>query len=91
MQHTAIIGVGLPQVTITFNCADPNNSVTGTYGPGTHTDSDNCSVQFVSATVAGVVIAVGLTLDVTIDGIAARATVTTNDQGRHVTVELSTK
>jgi hypothetical protein len=88
MQHTAIIGTGLPLVDITFNCADPANSVTGKFTTGETTANDNCTLQFVSATVAGVTIAIGATAAVSIGGVQAHATVSADDQGRHITVEV---
>jgi hypothetical protein len=91
MQHTAIIASGLPLIQITFNCVDPQNSVTGLFGPGETTEPDNCAQAFISATVAGVTIQLGQSLDVELDGIVVRATVTANDGGRHVTVEIDVK
>jgi hypothetical protein len=86
MQHTAIIGVGLPSVDITFNCADPLQSVSGTYGPGTTTDSDQCAAMFLSATVGGVTIDAGNTAAVTIGGLTLEVTVNTENAGRHISV-----
>jgi hypothetical protein len=91
MKHTAIIGIGLPLVNITFNCADPANSVSGQFGPGETSAPDNCDSRFVSATIAGVLIADGVTVDVTIDGITASAGVRTEDNGRHVIVTVEAK
>lgn len=89
MLHTAIIAVGIPTVEITFNCSDPANSVHGYYGPGTITDADKCETHFNSATVAGVEIPDGVTVDLEIGGVAARAKVSTTDSGRHITVEVT--
>jgi hypothetical protein len=88
MQHTAIIGAGLPPVDITFNCSDPTKSVSGTYGPGTYTDPDSCASSFLSATVAGVTIDAGNSAHVQIGPLTAVATVETTDQGRHITVNV---
>lgn len=88
MLHTAIVDGLLPSVTITFNCSDPANSVTQTYGPGTHTDQDSCNTLFVSATVLGTTVVDGANADITIDGKVFRMSVSTSDSGRHITVVL---
>jgi hypothetical protein len=89
MLHTAIVDGQIASVVITFNCADPANSVTQTYGPGTYTDPDSCNSRFVSATILGTTIVDGATGNVQIGGKNVHVSVTTAQDGRHITVDLS--
>ena len=89
MLHTANIDVSIVTVVITFNCATPAKSVTQTYGPGSHTDPDECSTSFISATIAGTDIEVGSHATLTLDGKVCRVDVSASDGGRHITVDVS--
>ncbi|MBC8144916.1 MAG: hypothetical protein H7X80_04970 [bacterium] len=90
MLHTAVIDANLPAIAITFNCSDPANSVTQTYGAGTHTDPDSCNTMFVSATVLGTTVVDGAQADIQIGAQTVRMSVSTADSGRHITVDMNT-
>lgn len=93
MIHEAIIGAGVPPVTVTFNCQQPANSVTENYppGPGHYTQPDQCQPGFVSVTILGVTILPDRSADLDLGMVMVRASVTSLDNGRHMTITVDVK